>query len=92
MCEQGLFYRDNKKDFVSKYPNEFILLQDGEVKWHDPVGMLRISRRKLAGRHRNHAMFFKYVDPEEREAEHFEVYEKNLKMIQVLESRNQQEI
>lgn len=88
MCEQGLYYRDHIQEFVSKYPNEFILLQDGEVKWHDPEGILRISRRELAGRHRNHAMFFKYVDPEEREAEHFEVYEHNLNIIKQLENQN----
>lgn len=88
MCEQGLYYRDHRDALVAQYPNEFILLQDGEVKWHDPEGMLRISRRELAGRHRNHAMFFKYVDPVEREAEHFEVYEQNLAVIQKLESQN----
>ena len=88
MCEQGLYYRDHKDEIVAQYANEFILLQDGEVKWHNPAGMLRISRRKLAGRHRNHAMFFKYVDPEEREAEHFEVYEQNLNMIKELERKN----
>jgi hypothetical protein len=86
MCEQGLFYRDHMAEIVAQYPNEFILLQDGEVKWHDPQGMLRVSRRKLAGKHRNHAMFFKYVDPAEREGEHFEVYEHNLKMINQLEN------
>jgi uncharacterized protein (DUF362 family) len=88
MCEQGLYYRDHSDEFISQYPNEFILLQDGEVKWHNPEGMLRVSRRNLAGRHRNHAMFLKYVDPEEREAEHFEVYEQNLKVINELESKN----
>ncbi len=88
MCEQGLYYRDNQESLMAQYPNEFILLQDGEVRWHSPEGMLRVSRRELAGQHRNHAMFFKYVDPEEREAEHFEVYEQNLAVIQKLESQN----
>lgn len=78
MCEQALFYRDHADDFVDKYAGEYILLQDGEVKWHAEDGMIRVSRRKLAGKHRNHAMFFKYVDPEEREQEHFEVYEQAL--------------
>jgi hypothetical protein len=44
-----------------------------------------VSRRKLAGDHPNQAMFFKYVDPEEREGEHFEVYERAL---EDLEQRN----
>jgi hypothetical protein len=84
MCEQGLYYRDHQKDLIAKYAGEFILLQDGEVRWHDPEGVLRMSRRELAGAHRNHAMFFKYVDPEEREQEHYEVYEKALAHIQTL--------
>jgi hypothetical protein len=88
MCEQGLYYRDNRKRLTEEYPNEFILLQDGEVRWHDPEGRLRMSRRELAGQHRNHAMFLKYADPEEREAEHFEVYEQNLSMIQQIMNEN----
>lgn len=78
MCEQALYYRDHLREISDKYAGEFILLQDGEIRWHDPEGMLRFSRRRLAGKHRNHAMFFKYVDPEERELEHFEVYEQAL--------------
>ena len=85
MCEQGLYYRDHLREIADKYAGEFILLQDGEVRWHDPEGMLRISRRKLAGKHRNHAMFFKYVDPEDVEGEHYEVYEKALNHINSLE-------
>ncbi len=86
MCEQALYYRDHMRDFTDKYAGEFILLQDGEVKWHDPDGMLRVSRRQLAGAHADHAMFFKYVDPEEREQEHYEVYEKALRHVQSLKS------
>jgi uncharacterized protein (DUF362 family) len=78
MCEQALYYRDHMAELVDAYAGEYILLQDGEVRWHDENGMLRVSRRKLAGKHKNHAMFFKYVDPEEREQEHFEVYEQAL--------------
>ena len=86
MCEQGLYYRDHMRDFVDTYAGEYILLQDGEVKWHAEDGMIRISRRKLAGKHRSHAMFFTYVDPEEREQEHFEVYERALAHIEALGS------
>jgi uncharacterized protein (DUF362 family) len=81
MAEQGLHYRDHAADFRD-YAGEYILLQDGEVRWHAADGIMRTSRRKLAGRHKNHAMYFKYVDPEEREAEHFEVYEDVLAQIQ----------
>ena len=66
---------------------EFILLQDGEVKWHDTDGMLRVSRRQLSGANPDHAMFFKYVDPEEREREHYEVYEKALQHVQSLKPK-----
>jgi hypothetical protein len=74
MAEQGLYYRDHAPDFYD-YAGEYILLQDGEVRWHAADGIMRTSRRKLAGRYKNHAMYFKYVDPEEQEQEHFEVYE-----------------
>jgi hypothetical protein len=84
MCEQALHYRDHVRDFVDTYAGQYILLQDGEVKWHAEDGMIRISRRRLAGKHRNHAMFFKYVDPEEREQEHFEIYEQALAHIEAL--------
>ena len=84
MCEQGLYYRDHMREISDRYAGQFILLQDGEIRWHDPEGMLRISRRKLAGKNRNHAMFFKYVDPEDVEGEHYEVYEKALKHIDSL--------
>ena len=78
MAEQGLYYRDHAREISDAYAGEYILLQDGEVKWHAEDGMIRVSRRKLAGKHRNHAMFFKYVDPEEAEGEHYEVYEQAL--------------
>lgn len=84
MCEQGLYYRDHMQELIRQYPEEFILLQDGEVKWHSLDGHIRQSRRTLAGQHRNHAMFYKYVDPEEKEQEHFEVYEQGLALIKQL--------
>ena len=36
------------------------------------------SRRELAGANKLSAMWLKYVDPEEAEGEHFEVYEEAL--------------
>jgi uncharacterized protein (DUF362 family) len=83
MAEQGLTYRDKMASFLD-YAGEYILLQDGEVRWHAEDGIMRQSRRKLAGAHRNHAMFLKYVDPEESEREHYEVYEEALSTIQRL--------
>ncbi|RME54224.1 MAG: DUF362 domain-containing protein [Caldilineae bacterium] len=81
MCEQALLYRDNRQRFVDQYAGEYILLQQGEVRWHSPEGTIRQSRRKLAGQNPEQAMWFKYVDPEEDEGEHFEVYEQTLQRI-----------
>ncbi len=74
-CEQALYYRDHMQDFVDKYAGQFILLQEGEVKWHSERSMLSRSRRQLAGDKRDQAMFLKYVDPDEAEGEHYEVYD-----------------
>ena len=77
-CEQALQYRDNVREYLDKYAGEYILLQQGEVKWHDPSSVLKVSRRRLAGENPDEAMWLKYVDPEEAEGEHFEVYERTL--------------
>ncbi len=77
-CEQALYYRDNQKKLVGQYAGEYILLQDNEVRWHSKTSDLHLSRRELAGPHKQSAMFLKLADPEEAEGEHFEVYEENL--------------
>jgi uncharacterized protein (DUF362 family) len=78
-AEQALYYLDNQRKLVDKYAGEYILLQAGEVRWHDPVSDLKVSRRQLAGDRPDQAMWLKYVDPEEEEGEHYEVYESALK-------------
>lgn len=83
-AEQGLYYRDHRKEMVEKYANQYILLQMGEVRWIDPEGNLRFSRRQLAGDNPDQAMWLKYVDPDEAEGEHYEVYEQILQQIQSL--------
>ncbi len=80
-AEQGLFYHDHKAELVDKFAHNYILLQMGEVRWADPEGLLRTSRRVLSGDHPEEAMFLKYVDPEEMENEHFDVYEKTLQQL-----------
>lgn len=80
-AEQALFYMDNQRKLVDKYAGEYILLQEGEVKWHDPVSDLRQSRRKLAGGKPEQALWLKYVDPDEAEGEHFSVYDFALKQV-----------
>lgn len=77
MAEQALFYRDNPQLF-ERYAGEYILLQDGVVRWHDPSGTINVSRRELAGEHPDHALFYKYVDPSEAEGERYAVYERTL--------------
>jgi hypothetical protein len=52
------------------------------VRWHDTTSDLGISRRELSRASRDHAMWLKYVDPEEAEGEHYEVYEQALAHIQ----------
>jgi len=85
MCEQALYYRDHMKVLADTYAGEYILLQDDEVKWHSPDGMIRVSRRKLAGANPDHAMFYKYVDPEEAEGENYAVYESALAQLRTLD-------
>ena len=77
-CEQALYYRDHRDKFISRYAGEFILLQQNEVRWHSTDSVFRGSRRDLAGDDKRQAMWFKYVDPDEAEGEHFEVYERTL--------------
>jgi hypothetical protein len=77
MCEQALYYRDNRNAF-ERYAGEYILIQDGEVRWHSPAGVMKLSRRSLSGANPNHAMWLKFVDPDEAEGEHYEVYERAL--------------
>lgn len=77
-AEQALYYRDHQAEFVSRYAGEFILLQDLEVRWHDKQSEIQVSRRDLSGGRRDSALWFKYVDPEEAEGEHYEVYERVL--------------
>ena len=83
-CEQALYYRDNLSRFVSQYAGEYILLQDHEVRFHDKSSDLHVSRRDLAGAHQDSAMWLKFVDPEEAEGEHYEVYERTLARLKEL--------
>jgi hypothetical protein len=78
-CEQGLFYRDNQAEMVRKYAGEYIFLQDGEVVWNGADLRHLGSRRGLARRRPGHALWLKFVDPDNMENEHFHVYERNLK-------------
>ena len=85
-AEQGLYYRDHRKELVERYAGQYILLQMGEVRWADPVGAMRASRRVLSGDHPEQAMFMKYVSADEDEAEHFEVYERTLEEMKAVDA------
>lgn len=81
-AEQALFYRDHQKEIVERYAGQYILLQMDEVRWSDPAGRISLSRRQLAGQHPEQGMWLKYVDPQEAEGEHYEVYEHTLQQMQ----------
>jgi len=85
-CEQALTYRDHMADFVAQYAGQYILLQGREVKWHDTSSVLNVSRRQLAGENPDEAMWLKYVDPDEAEGEHYEVYEQTLARLEAMEA------
>jgi uncharacterized protein (DUF362 family) len=78
-AEQGLYYRDHRKEIAGKYAGKYILLQMNEVRWADESGTFQGSRRNLSGLHPEQGMWMKYVDPDEAEGEHYEVYEQTLK-------------
>jgi uncharacterized protein (DUF362 family) len=77
-CEQGLYYRDNAESLAARYRGEYIYLQEGEVVWHGTAPETLASRRELSGTKKDSALFLKRADPEEREGEHFQVYEDQL--------------
>jgi hypothetical protein len=78
-CEQGLFYRDHMPEMIDRYRGDFVYLQDGQVKWSGPDPAHIGSHRDFAGSRPGSALFLKLVDPDEREGEHFEVYEEGLR-------------
>lgn len=84
-CEQALYFRDHAKDFYDSYAGQYILLQNKNVVWHDTNSALNVSRRTLAGSWHKDALWLKYVDPEEAEGEHYEVYERTLQHLNALE-------
>jgi len=79
MCEQALFYRDHLQEMMEKYSGDYIYLQDGEVVWNGSDLRKLGSRRGLTRGKPDHALWLKFVDPNNVEEEHFEVYERNLK-------------
>jgi hypothetical protein len=83
-AEQALYYRDHEREF-RRYAGEYILLQEGQVRWHSENSHLEVSRRELAGDDPDQAMWLKYVDPNEAEGENYLVYERALQEIESLQ-------
>ncbi len=77
-CEQALHFRDHRADYVDRYAGNYIFLRDREVIWHGPDTSNLGSRRNLGGGNPESALWLKFVDPEETEREHFELYERTL--------------
>ena len=78
-AEQALYYQDHQQEIVEEHAGEYILLQMGKVRWSDKSGSITVSRRMLAGEHPEQGMWLKYVDPQDCEGEHYEVYDHVLK-------------
>ncbi len=83
-AEQGLYYRDHRHEISAQHAGQYILQQEGEVRWADKSGNLTGSRRLLAGQHPEQAMWMKFVDPDEvmNENEHYEIYEQTLRQME----------
>ena len=77
-CEQGLFYRDNREQLADRYSGSFIYLREGEVVWSGDDPQQAGGIPQLAGEKKDQALFLKLADPDEKEGEHTEVYEKIL--------------
>jgi hypothetical protein len=78
-AEQALFFRDCASEVRRQYAGQYILLQMGVVRWSGAELKRQQSRRILSGGRPEQAMWLKYVDPQESEGEHFEVYEQVLR-------------
>lgn len=73
MAEQALSYQADPTPFY-EFAGDYILLQDGVVLGHSDNPLRGMSRRTLSGAKPDRAIWLKYVDPNEREAEKFGIY------------------
>ncbi|MBI4551669.1 MAG: DUF362 domain-containing protein [Candidatus Latescibacteria bacterium] len=76
-CEQALIYRSDQNRLAERYAGRFIYLQDGEVVWSGNDPSQAGAVQEVSGEKKDHAVWLKLADPEEREGEHFRVYEQN---------------
>jgi len=83
MSQQALYYRDHREQFA-QYAGEYIMLQDYKVIWHNKNSNPGQSRHVIAAQNQDSGVWMKYVDPEEAEGEHYEVYERTLRNLEEL--------
>lgn len=76
--EQALFYRENRDKLLDAHAGQYVFLQDGEVIWSGTDPQQAGSVQEIAARKEDQAVWLKLADPDEREGEHLEVYEKIL--------------
>ena len=76
--EQALFYRENRDKLLNAHAGQYVFLQDGEVIWSGTDPQQAGSVQGIAARKEDQAVWLKLADPDEREGEHLEVYEKIL--------------
>ena len=76
--EQAFFYRENRDKLLNAHAGQYVFLQDGEVIWSGTDPQQAGSVQEIAARKENQAVWLKLADPDEREGEHMEVYEKIL--------------
>lgn len=80
-CQQALFYRDNRAALADRYAGQYIILQDGQVVWHGRDRDELRGRGQLLDSRDSSASWLKWVDREETEGEHYEVYEAALEQL-----------
>lgn len=83
MSQQALYYRDHRAEFA-QYAGEYMMMQDGQVVWHDRNSNPGQSRNVISAQNQDSGLWMKYVDPDEAEGEHFEVYERALRQLNEL--------
>ncbi len=74
--EQALFYRDNSESILREHAGQYVFLQDGEVIWSGLKPEEAGAVQDVAAQKEDQAVWLKLADPDEREGEQMEVYEK----------------
>ena len=77
-CEQALFYREHRQRLCDQYAGSYIFLQDGNVVWSGTEPEKAGAVQNVSGERKDHAVWLKLADPDEREGEHIGVYERIL--------------